>query len=292
MFESKARSANLVEANQQLVITMLRTQMEVEAASREAVQLKLSNELMIKGEHLEAENRQIQAASHLKSEFLANMSHELRTPLNAIIGFADLLLTGKVPVDSPKHAEFLGHIATSGRHLLRLINDVLDLSKIEAGHLAFESEVVDLKQVVTEVTDVLHAAADREGLSVRIDIDPALPEVQLDPMRLKQVLYNYLSNAIKFTPRGGRITVRALPEGAKHFRVEVEDTGIGIAAKDMPRLFLEFQQLDGGYAKKHEGTGLGLALTKRLIEAQGGVVGVRSTPGLGSVFHFVLKRQP
>jgi PAS domain S-box-containing protein len=243
-------------------------------------------------EALEAENRQILEANRLKSQFLANMSHELRTPLNAIIGFADLLHSGAVPAESSKHGTFVGHIATSGRHLLQLINDVLDLSKVESGKFEFFPERVNLSQLVTEVRDILQTAIARKHLVFTIDIDPTLGDLVLDPARLKQVLYNYLSNAIKFTPEGGRVTVRARAEGPAHFRLEVEDTGVGIAEADLPRLFVEFQQLDGSYSKQHQGTGLGLALTRRLVQAQGGSVGVRSTRGQGSVFHLVLGRKP
>ena len=239
---------------------------------------------------IEAENRQIQEANRLKSQFLANMSHELRTPLNAVIGFADLLHSGFVKPESPKHQEFLGHIGTSGRHLLQLINDVLDLSKVESGKFDFFPAAVDLPTVLTEVEAVLHTAIERKQIVLTTDIDPAITDLRLDPSRLKQVLYNYLSNAIKFTAAGGKVTVRAFAQGPDHFRLEVEDTGIGIAPADLPRLFTEFQQLDAGYSKQHQGAGLGLALTRRLVQAQGGSVGVRSTLGVGSVFHFVLNR--
>ena len=241
-------------------------------------------------QRLEAENRQIQEASRLKSQFLANMSHELRTPLNAIIGFSDLLSSGAVSPQSPKHATFLGHIGTSGRHLLQLINDVLDLSKVESGKFDFFPEPVHLPLLVKEASDILHTAIQRKRIHVAVEIDPAVSDLVIDPARLKQVLYNYLSNAIKFTPEGGSVTLRARAEGDAHLRIEVEDTGIGIAAADLPRLFTEFLQLDAGYSKEHQGTGLGLALTRRLVQAQGGSVGVSSTPGVGSVFHFVLKR--
>jgi len=241
-------------------------------------------------QRLEAENRQILEASRLKSQFLANMSHELRTPLNAVIGFADLLHSGVVLPESPKHREYLGHIGTSGRHLLQLINDVLDLSKVESGKLAFAPEPLDLPVLVREVRDVLHTAVQRKQLQLRLELDPALDDLVLDPGRLKQALYNYLSNAIKFTPAGGEIIVRARPEGPLHWRLEVEDSGIGIVASDLPRLFTEFQQLDAGYDKQHQGTGLGLALTRKLVQAQGGTVGVRSVPGEGSVFHLMLPR--
>ena len=244
----------------------------------------------LRAERLEAENRQILQATRLKSQFLANMSHELRTPLNAIIGFAELLHTGVVRPESPKHHDFVGHIAASGRHLLQLINDVLDLAKVESGRFEFHPEPVDLPRLVREVADILHNGLLQKRHALALEIDPGLTGIVLDPARLKQVLYNYLSNAIKFTPEGGRITLRALAEGPAHLRIEVEDSGIGIDTDQIPRLFTEFQQLDAGYDKQHPGTGLGLALTRRLVEAQGGSVGVRSTRGAGSVFHLVLAR--
>jgi PAS domain S-box-containing protein len=249
---------------------------------------KLAEISRLKAQHLEAENIQIQQASRLKSEFLANMSHELRTPLNAVIGFADLLKSGVVAPDSPDHDEFLGHISTSGRHLLKLINDVLDLSKVESGTLTFFPELVDLGHLVRSVVNELHPAFRDKHITVTVEIDPELTDVVIDPLRLKQALYNYLSNAIKFTDEGGQVSVRArLDEGAR-FRIEVADDGVGIAAADLPRLFTDFQQLDGGPSRQHGGSGLGLALTRRLVEAQGGSVGVDSVAGQGSVFHLVL----
>jgi len=239
---------------------------------------------------LEAENKQIQEANRLKSQFLANMSHELRTPLNAIIGFAELLHAGTVPPDSPKVHEFLGHISSSGRHLLQLINDVLDLSKVESGKFEFFPAALQLPTLIKEVCDILRTDFQRKKLHLSIDVDPQVADLQLDPARLKQALFNYLSNAIKFTPPGGTVSVRARPEGPERFRLDVEDSGIGISERDIPRLFSEFTQLDAGYDKTHPGTGLGLALTRRLIEAQGGQVGVRSVLGTGSVFHLVLNR--
>jgi len=260
---------------------------------RDIAPLKQAQEARLLAERLEAENRQILEANRLKSQFLANMSHELRTPLNAVIGFADLLQRGVVRPESPKHQEYLGHIGTSGRHLLQLINDVLDLSKVESGKFEFSPEPVQLPQLVSEVMGILQGAALRKQIVMQADIHQELGQpgaLVLDPVRLKQVLYNYLSNAIKFTPEAGHVSVRAMPEGATRFRLEVEDTGIGIAQADLGRLFGEFQQLDSGYAKQHQGTGLGLALTRRLVEAQGGSVGVRSQLGEGSVFHLVLER--
>lgn len=256
----------------------------------EITQQKQAEGVRLRSQQLEAENRQIQEASRLKSQFLANMSHELRTPLNAVIGFADLLQSGLVAPDSPKFQQFLGHIGTSGRHLLQLINDVLDLSKVESGKFEFVPEALELPSIVAEVIDVLHPDIQRKHITVQTDIDPAVASLYLDSARLKQVLYNYLSNAIKFTADGGAVSVVAMAEGGEHVRIEVRDSGIGISAEDLSRLFVEFQQLDAGYSKQHQGTGLGLALTRRLVEAQGGSVGVRSVPGEGSVFHVVLNR--
>ncbi|CAN5764655.1 hypothetical protein BH09PSE5_BH09PSE5_35990 [soil metagenome] len=241
-------------------------------------------------QRLEAENRQILETSRIKSQFLANMSHELRTPLNAIIGFAELLHAGTVAATSPKHREFLGHIGSSGRHLLQLINDVLDLAKVESGKFEFYPVPVDLQAVIEDTVAVLGTGLARKKIDLLVDVDPTLTDLVLDPARLKQVLFNYLSNAIKFTPERGRIEVRAEAIDDGMFRIEVEDTGIGIAEADVQKLFVEFQQLDGSFSKQHQGTGLGLALTRRLVEAQGGTVGVRSVPGAGSTFHVVLPR--
>jgi PAS domain S-box-containing protein len=241
---------------------------------------------------LSAQNLRFKEANRLKSEFLANMSHELRTPLNAILGFGELLYDGVVPPESPKHREFLGDIIKSGRHLLQLINDVLDLAKIEAGKLDFRPEPVNLDQLLSEVTGIVRSIAISKDIRTEVRIDASLKDgVFLDPARLKQIVYNFLSNALKFTPRGGSVEVRALPEGDSAFRLEVEDTGPGIAPEDIDKLFVEFQQLDAGAAKQHSGTGLGLALTRRLAEAQGGTVGVHSVPGKGSIFHVVLPRR-
>jgi len=232
----------------------------------------------------------MQEASHLKTEFLANMSHELRTPLNAIIGFAELMHRGKVGPVSAEHEEYLGDILTSSKHLLHLINDVLDLAKIESGKMEFRTESVDLARLAREVCDILRGLAASRRLEVEIKLDPEVQTVVVDPSRVKQILYNYLSNAIKFTPPSGRITIRILPEGPTKFRIDVEDTGVGIAADDIAKLFVEFQQLDASAAKEYQGTGLGLALTKKLAEAHGGSVAVRSAPGKGSTFTAILPR--
>ena len=240
-----------------------------------------------RNQDLENRNRRIQEANRMKSEFLANMSHELRTPLNAIIGFAELLFDGAVDPESPQHHEFLGDILNSGRHLLQLINDVLDVSKIEVGRLRLRAEHVDANVIVAEVVGSLRTVAADKSIAVRTHLGADLSDVFLDPSRLKQVLYNYLSNALKFTPDHGTIEVSTARVEPGAFRLEVKDSGIGIAQEDIGRLFVEFQQLDAGSAKRHGGSGLGLALTKRLVEAHGGSVGVSSEVGRGSCFHAI-----
>jgi PAS domain S-box-containing protein len=279
-FPTESRLTLLPSSGHQLLrvsIVDLRDRLRLEDIRRRAIELEL-------------QNRRIQEANRLKSEFLANMSHELRTPLNAIIGFAELLHDGQVDPESPQHKEFLGDILTSGRHLLQLINDVLDLAKVEAGKLDFRPETVELGKLLAEVVAITRTTSANKRINMKTEIDPSVGAVVLDPSRFKQVAYNYVSNALKFTPENGSVTIRILPEGPEAFRLEVEDTGIGIEQADLGRLFVEFQQLDGGASKRHQGTGLGLALTRRLVEAQGGTVGVRSTPGKGSVFYASLPR--
>ncbi|HEY4241322.1 MAG TPA: response regulator [Kofleriaceae bacterium] len=239
---------------------------------------------------LEQKADELTRASTYKSQFLANMSHELRTPLNAILGFAELLHDGAVAHDAPEHDEFLGDILTSGRHLLQLINDVLDLSKIEAGKLELEPERIQLSRIVAEVTSILRTTAAAARIQIETQLDPEVDELVLDPARLKQVLYNYISNAIKFSPERATVVVRARAEGSDRVRIEVEDVGIGIAPEELPRLFGEFSQLAGD-GRKRGGTGLGLALTKSIVEMQGGTVGVRSVVGQGSTFHAILPRR-
>jgi PAS domain S-box-containing protein len=233
---------------------------------------------------LEDQSRQMHEAHRLKSEFLANMSHELRTPLNAIIGFAELMFKGKAGPVSDDHREYLGDILTSSQHLLQLISDAVDLARIESGALVFRPRKVDLAKIAGEVHDILRGLAATKHIGLAIEVDPALDTVMLDPGKLKQVLYSYLSNALKFTRAEGRVTLRVMPGAPGSFRIEVEDTGIGVRPEDMHRLFVEFQRIDAEGARRFGGTGMGLALTQRIVEAQGGSVGVRSQPGEGSVF--------
>jgi len=249
-----------------------------------------ANEEIARRQVLEAQNRRIQEAARLKSEFVANMSHELRTPLNSLVGFAELIADARFGPLPPRYQEF-GHIMhSSAQHLLQLINDILDLAKVESGKINFEPEHVDLTQVVCETIAILKGLASKRDIQMTTHVDPAIGIVYLDPMRLKQLLYNYLSNAVKFSPEGGRVELRMTPTTDEWFRIEVEDTGIGIKPEDTHRLFIEFQQLDASTAKKFGGSGLGLALTKRLVEAQGGTVGVSSVFGVGSTFFATLPR--
>jgi PAS domain S-box-containing protein len=253
-------------------------------------QKRLEEQLRRQNEELEEQNRRVQEANRLKSEFLANMSHELRTPLNAIIGFSELLHDGRAGAVNTKQKSYVGDVLTSARHLLQLINDVLDLSKVESGKMEFFPEPVDPTRLMTEVRDILRTLTARKRIRLHSEIDPALGQVVLDPAKLKQVLFNYLSNALKFTPEEGQVTLRMRAVGTEDLVVEVEDTGIGIRPEDIPRLFVEFEQLDASASKKYQGTGLGLALTKRIVEAQGGRVGVTNTPGKGSIFSAILPR--
>ena len=246
-------------------------------AARKVKQYAL--ELSNKNEQLARALAAARSATEAKSRFLAGISHELRTPLNGIIGFSELMHDGKVGPVSSEHREFLGDILTSARHLLRLINDILDLSKVEAGKMEFQVEPKLIDALVQEVRDVVRPLADRKHIELSTDVPPTLAAV-LDASRFKQVLYNYLSNAVKFTPPGGRVGLRVTVEEGTRFRLEVEDTGVGIEPSEMSRLFQEFQQLPNSRTAD-QGTGLGLALTRHIVEAQGGRVAVRSQPGRG-----------
>lgn len=234
-------------------------------------------------EDLRSANNELLDANQHKSIFLANMSHELRTPLNSILGFSELLrddTTGRFDV-STRH-RFLDQIHTSGQHLLDLINDVLDLSKVEAGQMEFHPEQVDLAESVRLVLSTVEPLAKTKDISIASDLGPDIHLVA-DPIKLKQMLLNLVSNAIKFTANGGRVSIQTR-QVESWIEVAVADTGIGIAGTDLERLFVEFQQLDSGHGRQQEGTGLGLALTKRFAELHGGEVTVQSAPGQGSTF--------
>ena len=263
------------------------------AAVRDLTERKqLEQELRESNASLREQNQRAEAATRMKSEFLANMSHELRSPLNGIIGFSEMLCDGKLGAVDARPRGFVERIHASALHLLDLINGVLDLSKVEAGRMEFQPEPVVVSELAAEVIGSLHSLAIRKCLRIEMEIEPDANRVIIDPGKLKQILHNYLSNALKFTRDGGRIVVRLKAEGANQVRLEVADDGPGIRQEDQGRLFGQFQQLDAGRAKRHQGTGLGLALTKRLVEAQGGAVGVESEAGEGSTFFAVLPREP
>jgi signal transduction histidine kinase len=229
---------------------------------------------------LAARSAEAEQANNAKSQFLATMSHELRTPLNAIIGFADLMHDGRLGPVSEQHRESLDDIRGSARHLLDLINEVLDMARIESGRIMLDIQSIDPVEVVSAAVDSLRPLAAERNLAVTLEAQ-SIGNVLLDPARLRQVVLNYLSNAIKFTPEDGLVQVRVLRE-ADELVLEVIDTGGGIAAEDQARVFGEFEQLHGA---AYGGTGLGLAVTKRIIDAQGGTVGVHSAPGHGCTFY-------
>jgi signal transduction histidine kinase len=231
---------------------------------------------------------ELEYASRMKSEFLANMSHELRTPLNGIIGFTEFLIDEKPGPLRPKQKEYLSDVLNSARHLLQLINDVLDLAKVEAGKMELHPETFPVRKAIEEVAAVIKGITHKRHIALGIEVSDGLDAVTLDQHKFKQVLYNLLSNAVKFTDEGGQVDIHARRLDPHRFEVQVRDTGIGIKAEDINRLFTEFEQLDSGTARRFEGTGLGLALTKKIVEFQGGRIGVQSEPGKGSVFTVVL----
>jgi len=235
---------------------------------------------------LEQKSRELQAASQHKSEFLANMSHELRTPLNAIIGFSEVLTERMFGDLNEKQEEYLKDIYGSGQHLLSLINDILDLSKIEAGRMELELTDFDLPAAIDNALTLVRERAGRRGVALHQAVDGRLGAIRADERKLKQVVLNLLSNAIKFTPEGGRIEVRATPVDGS-VEVSVTDTGVGIAPEDQEAVFEEFRQV-GTADKKVEGTGLGLALSRKFVELHGGRIWVTSQVGVGSTFAFTL----
>ncbi len=235
---------------------------------------------------LSRKGRQLEVASKHKSEFLANMSHELRTPLNAIIGFSQVLRKRMFGDINAKQEEYLDDILSSGHHLLSLINDVLDLSKVEAGQVELEVATFSLREALERGVVMVREPAMKRGVQLSLELAPDVDLVDGDERRLRQVVFNLLSNAVKFTPEGGSIVVASCRVNGEVL-VSVSDTGPGIAREDQERIFEEFQQTDVG-VEQREGTGLGLALSKRLVELHGGRIWVESEPGRGSRFVFTL----
>ncbi|MDQ6718462.1 MAG: PAS domain S-box protein, partial [Gemmatimonadota bacterium] len=271
------------------------------ASARDMTELKLIEQT------LQQKNVELEGASRMKSEFLANMSHELRTPLNAIIGFSEVLADGLIGDMTDKQRGFIGDIFSSGKHLLSLINDILDLSKVEAGKMLLDLELVPVESLFVNSLSIIREKAAARHIELKLDVASDLGSVRADPRKVKQIVYNLLSNAVKFTVDGGSVTLaakrvrrsdvgciegeaggRTFPladsDFAEFLKITVDDTGIGITPEGMDRLFKPFSQIDSGLARKFEGTGLGLAMVKLLAELHGGVVALESVVGKGSRF--------
>ncbi|MGH7811274.1 MAG: ATP-binding protein [Candidatus Binatia bacterium] len=253
--------------------------------------VRLFKELQERNREIEDKSRQIEAANRHKSEFLANMSHELRTPLNAIIGFSEVLKERMFGDLNEKQAEYTDDILTSGQHLLSLINEILDLSKVEAGRMELELATFDLPLAIDNARTFVRERATRHGINLDVNVDERLGDFVGDERKIKQILLNLLSNAVKFTPEGGRIGITARQTNGA-VEISVSDTGIGISAEDQPKIFEEFRQVGSDSAKKVEGTGLGLTLAKKFVELHGGKIWVTSAMGKGSTFSFTLPERP
>ncbi|MCC2672664.1 MAG: Signal transduction histidine kinase, partial [Armatimonadetes bacterium] len=274
------------------------------SAAERQVHLEISNELIEtavaeRTAELEASKAAAEAANQAKSDFLAGMSHELRTPLNAIFGFSELLSEQIFGPLNERQQEYSQNILTSGRHLLQLINDILDLAKVEAGRMELELAELHVSQALHDVETIGQALAGAKGLEIRTEVAPGCPPLVADPAKLRQILFNLLSNAVKFTPAGGRVTIAAafLPEAEAEgngtpngqIRISVQDTGIGMSLEDQGRIFADFVQVDASLSRRHEGTGLGLAMTRKLVELHGGQISVESEgEGRGSTFTILL----
>jgi PAS domain S-box-containing protein len=232
-------------------------------------------------------NIELQRTLEARDMFLANMSHELRTPLNGIIGFAEFLADEKPGTVNPKQKEYLEDILHSGKHLLHVINDVLDLAKVVAGKMDLSAESFSIAKAIDDVYAALELTAQKKQLQIKIQLDPDFDEVTLDRNRFKQVLYNLFANAVKFTDDGGTVEVTTTKIEQGRFRLVVADTGIGIKPEDVKRLFKEFEQINSGQ-RRGQGTGLGLALTRRIVELQSGTIDVESEFGKGTKFTIVL----
>lgn len=240
---------------------------------------------------LHQKNIELQNAAEAKNRFLANMSHELRTPLNGVIGFADFLVGEKPGPLNEKQKEYLTDILHSGRHLLQLINDVLDLAKVEAGKMEVHPKRFNPNKAIEEVCAVVRPLSQRKSIHMRLEVSPHLADVVQDESKFKQVFYNLVANAVKFTDERGEIAITGQPVERGFFEIAVSDTGIGIKSADLERLFKEFEQLDSSASRRFEGTGLGLALTKQIVELLGGSIRVESEEGLGSTFTVCLPQK-
>ena len=242
-----------------------------------------SGMLMGTARELESARAAAEEASRVKSEFLSNMSHELRTPLNAIIGFSQIIKEQTFgPVGSTKYRDYAMDIHDSGLHLLELINEVLDYSKIEAGAAELQEEIVDVSDIIESVIRMIGDRATKQGIELIVVAEDNLPRLRADAKKIRQILLNLMTNAIKFTQKGGMVTVTVWARSGSGYVLQVADTGIGISLEDIPKALGVFGQVDSSFSRKHEGTGLGLPLTKSLAELHGGSLDLQSQPGVGT----------
>jgi signal transduction histidine kinase/DNA-binding response OmpR family regulator len=277
-----------------------RTELEDYSRTLEQKVEERTKALRLMNEELQRTNQQIEAVSKLKSEFLANMSHELRTPLNAIIGFSEILCDQSFGGLNEKQIKYAQNVVVSGKHLLQLINEILDLAKVESGKMSVNVETFPVRGVLAEIANFARGLAAKKEIAVRERFSPKLVTVTADPKKFKQIFYNLLSNAIKFTPAGGWVEVTTdiigdfeIADGdqvvlKRYAEFCVRDTGIGVDKADHERIFQEFQQVDGSYSRQYEGTGLGLALTKKLVELHHGSIWIESEKGKGAAFYFTI----
>jgi two-component system, NarL family, sensor histidine kinase BarA len=248
----------------------------------------INKSLDLKLGQLAESNVALYESNRLKSEFLANVSHELRTPLNSILGFAELLKDSLTAGPESKTARYVSNILQSGKHLLDLINDLLDLAKIEAGRMEVRSEPLSLPDLFEGLGNILKPLLEQKGLTLAGEVDIQVPIMRTDPGKLQQILYNFLSNAIKFSPPGGRIVLAAKLDETGHVRISVTDQGPGISPAQQQIIFEKFRQIDASVTRTHSGTGLGLAISKELTALLGGSIGVRSAQGAGATFWIIV----
>lgn len=278
----------------------LKRALEDKTRALEELNENLEKKVIERTEELKKINRELERANQLKGRFIANMSHELRTPLNSIIGFSDILLEKTFGDINETQERYIRNIYSSGNHLLELINNVLDIAKIEAGRYEMTYETFLVENAIDEVINIMKSLAENKSIDIKVSIDEGISSITADRVKLKQVLYNLLSNAIKFTPEGGMVGVDVYKEinvegrypwampGLEFVKFSIWDTGIGISPEDNEKIFDEFEQANSTFSRKYGGAGLGLALTKKLVELHGGNITVESIPGEGSTFSFLI----